>query len=671
MASITSSGIGSGLDVNGIVSQLIAAEARPATLRFDKQEAALQAKLAAFGTVKGALSAFQSALTTLGAASTYQARSAKSSSDAVLTATAMASAAPGNYSITVSSLAKAHSLSSVAFTATSDTVGTGTLTFKFGTTVYDSGTDIYTSFTQNAAKATQTVTIDSTNNTLAGVRDAINKANIGVNAAIVYDGSGYKLTLASSDTGAKNSIDVTVSDNDGNNTDTSGLSRLAFNAGATNLNQTLAASDAALTMNGLAITSASNNIADTIGGVTVKLVAAGTATLTVTRDTSSVSAAVDSFTASYNKLVDVLNSVSAYDATTKKGGPLTGDSTVRTVLSQIRRILGGAVSGLSGSYALLSGIGITSNSTTGKLSVDSAKLGAALDNGFDQIASLFGAVGAPTDALAKFVSAGSATEPGSYAINTTQAATRGAYTGGAVSGFPLTVGATNDTLALKVDGVTTSTLALTQGSYSTGSALAAELQSRINGDSALKASSVTVTVTYVTDHFVVTSDRYGSASTVEVTSVDTTTAATLGFSAASGTAGVDVAGTIGGIAATGSGLILTGSGAVSKLKIEVSGVTTGDRGQIVFTRGYADQLNTLVSNILDADGAIQNATGTLGKQVTAIGTERLKLDKRLEDLGQHYRAQFGALDGLLGRLRATSDYLTQQLATLPGSQARR
>lgn len=669
MASITSAGLGSGLDITGLVTKLVAAEGDPATQRLNTQEAQFQARLSGLGTLKGALSDFQGTVQGLESLSAFQAVTATSSNTAVFTASAAATAGGGNHSIMVTRLAQGQKLASTAFTDTTSAVGTGVLTFQLGT--FSGGV-----FTPNAAKATQTVTIGADDSSLQGIRDAVNKANIGVTASIVNDGTGNRLVFSSTDTGAANSIKLTVSDNDGNNLDNSGLSKLAYDPTAApgagkNLSESIAALDAQLTVDGLPITSASNTVTGAIEGVTLNLLSApatgNSGTLTVATDKASMSSAVGKFVSKYNSLMKSISSLSGYDANTKQAGVLLGDSAVLSITSGLRRIIGGAVPGLSGQYTSLSQLGITTQSD-GTLALDSTKLQAALDADPSAVARVFAAAGQPSDALVRYVSATSATKPGQYALNVTQFGTQGAYTGAAMAALPLTVDANNDTLALKVDGVQSGTISLTQESYATGADLATELQSRINGDSALKAAGVSVLVSYDSgnNRLNITSARYGSASKVEVTSADTNTAATLGSSVGVGTDGVDVAGTIGSVGATGSGRILTGTGDAAGLAVEIQGGTMGVRGTVTFSRGVADQLDSLLSGLLDSSGTLSSETDGVNTSIKDIDQQRDVLSARLAALQDRYTKQFNAMDALVGQMKATSNYLTQQLASLPG-----
>lgn len=670
MASISSPGIGSGLDVSSMVEQLIAAERAPAENRLNRREASYQAELSAYGTLKSTLSGFQSALASLTDFSNFQSLKAKSSDNSVVGVSASDSAISGNYSLEVTDLAKAQTVASKAFTATTSQVGTGTLTFQFGT--YDSGGN---TFTANADRATQTVDISTTDNSLIGIRDAVNNADIGVSASIVNDGSGYRLVFNSEESGAANSLKVTVADSsDGSDLDDAGLSQLAYDPTGTagngkNMTETVTAQDASFSVNGLAITSSSNEVSGVIDGVTLSLkdVTSGTpVSISVSQDTASVTKNVESFVTAYNDLMKTINSMTSYNAETGRAGILLGDSVTRGITSQVRTMLSSAVTGLDGAYRSLADIGITTEAG-GTLTLDKSKLSEALEADAAEVARLFSAAGSADDPLISYLDSTGDSQVGDYAVNITQLATRGSYAGASTSGFPLTVDAGNDTFTIKVDGTQSATISLTQQDYASGDELAAELQNRINGDSELSDAGISVSVSFVTDHFEITSSRYGSESTVELVSVDTNTAATLGLSAGAGTDGVDVAGTIGGVAATGSGQVLSGSGDAEGIRLEVTGGVTGDRGSLSFTRGIADQLNTLLEGYLGTNSLIDARTEGLNSRIDDITDQRERLSRRLAQLEARYMSQFTALDALISQMTSTSNYLAQQLAALPGA----
>jgi len=412
MAGISVSGVGSGLDINGLVSQLVTAERAPATNRLNRREASLQAELSAVGTFKGALSELQSAVKGLTDPAKFEAMKATAGDGDLFTATAASAAQAGSYRLEVTQLAEAQKLAtpaSSAFTSATAVFGSGTITFRFGS--YDGG-----GFTPNADKIPQTVTVDPANNTLQGVRDAINKANVGVTANIVNDGHGYRLTLSAKDTGAKNALEITVNDSDGNNTDSAGLSLLAYDGSTKHLEQTKAAQDAKAVVDGLTVTSTSNTLSEAIEGVTLTLKSAkpGTTTeLTVARDTAAVTGAVNAFVGAYNKFANTTAALTAYNPQTKEKGPLLGDAGVRSATSQLRHALGEPVTG--NPLRSLSDVGI-SIQRDGTLKLDSGALQKALEKDPKAVAALFtGAEGsaAPTgiakrldDFLGKLVGSG-------------------------------------------------------------------------------------------------------------------------------------------------------------------------------------------------------------------------------------------------------------------------
>ena len=669
---ISSPGIGSGLNVNSIVSALMTVESQPINL-LNQQEQSYQTKLSAYGSMTAALSSFQNSVASLTSQSTFQTLSATPSDTTVLTASAANTASTGNYSINVSTLAQAQTLVASGQTSTTAAIGTGTsttLTFSFGTTtgatntqgVYGSGT----SFTQDPTQGTKTVTIDSSNNSLQGIADAINAANIGVTASIVNDGSStpYRLELTSS-TGASHSMEIAVSG------DTTLYNLLNYNptqaAGSgQNMTQTAAGQDAALTVNGLSITSPTNTVSSAISGVTLNLLKTGTSSLSVTNDASSVATAVQSFVTAYNTLHGTLSPLTAYDSTTQQGGPLLGDYTAMSVQTQLSGILVSTVPGLSGNSSIttLGQLGISLNKD-GTLSLNNATLQSAISSNLSDIAGMFASVGKTTDSLVNYVSSTSNTQPGSYAVDVSQLATQGKSVGNVNlnSGLTITSGV-NDKLSLTLDGISSSET-LPAGTY-TSSQLATLVQTAINGDTAFSSagSSAAVSVDPATGYMTITSNRYGSASSVAIANTGAG-AALMGTSTS--TAGVDVAGTIDGIAATGSGQNLTGLAGTPTdgLTLQISGGSLGNRGTINYSQGYATGLSNAITGILSNSGQIASATSGINSQITDIKNQITAMNAHLAMVQQNYMSQFTALDVLMGTMQSTSSYLTQQLANLP------
>ena len=658
MGGISSPGIGSGLNVNAIVSALMTVESQPINL-LNQQESSYQAKLSAYGSMTAALSSFQSSVATLTSQSTFQTLSATPSDTTVLTAAAANNASTGNYSINTTALAQAQTLVASGQASTTSAIGTGastTLTFSFGTT---SGN----TFTQDPTQGTKTVTIDSSNNSLQGIADAINAANIGVTASIVNDGSStpYKLELTSS-TGANHSMEITVSG------DATLQSLLSYSPGGSqSMTQTVAGQDAALTVNGLSIASPTNTVTSAISGVTLNLLKTGTSTLSITNNASSVATAVQSFVTAYNTLHGALSPLTAYDSTTQQGGPLLGDYTAMSVQTQLSGILVSAVPGLSGNSGIttLGQLGISLNKD-GTLSLDNTKLQSAISSNLSDIAGMFASVGKTTDSLVNYVSSTSNTQPGSYSVDVSQLATQGKSVGSANlnGGITITAGS-NDTLSLTLDGISSS-VTLPAGTY-TSSQLTTLVQSAINGDTAFSSagSSVAVSVAPTTGYMTITSNRYGSASNVAVS--NTSAGLALMGSTSTSTAGVDVAGTIDGIAATGSGQNLTGltGTPTDGLTIQIAGGSLGNRGTINYSQGYATGLSNAITGILSNSGQIASATNGINANITDIKNQITAMNAHLAMVQQNYMSQFTALDVLMGTMQSTSSYLTQQLANLP------
>ncbi len=238
MASIQSLGVGSGLLTSELVEQIIEAERAPVEARLDNKQAVAEAKIAAFGEVTTALSAFDATLQSLRLPSTFNASTVESSNSAAVTGTASSLALSGTYTISVAQLAQQHSIASGSYEAVTSTVGTGVLAFRFGSIDYGPG-DSYDGFTVNSDVSPRSIVISAANNTLAGIRDAVNNANFGVQATIVDDGSGYRLVFTSKNSGADNSIEITA-------TGTDGLKALNFNQ--TSQNASLVAQTAAGTL---------------------------------------------------------------------------------------------------------------------------------------------------------------------------------------------------------------------------------------------------------------------------------------------------------------------------------------------------------------------------------------------------------------------------------------
>jgi len=660
---LTSPGIGSGLDVSGIVDKLMAVERAPLD-QLGKAETAVQSKISAYGTLKSSLAALQAAVKALTTPAAFRSMTAQLANTALGTATTGDGAVPGSYRLEVTQLAQAQKLATAGFASVSDVVGSGSLTFTFGT--FAAG-----AFTPSGSAGARTVTIPAGADSLAAVRDAVNAANVGVAASIVNDGSatGQRLVFSSTASGAANSLRITATDDDGANTDASGLSRLAFDPAATagsgrNMTETVAAQDALLTVDGVAIRSASNTVKDAIAGVTLNLASASPGaptTVTIAQSAGPAGAAVSAFVKAYNDVQSTITSLTRYNAATKTPSILTGDGTVRAVQTQLRSLIGGTITGASATLNTLSLVGIKST-TDGQLTMDSAKFNAALAADPRAVERLFAAAGSATDALVGYTASTAKTVAGTYDVAITQLATRGALVGSTAAGLTITAGV-DDALTATVDGHTV-TVTLAAGTYASAAALAAEVASKVNGALAQAGAGASVTIADAAGVLSLTSALYGSASTVALSGA---AAATLVGAAPTATAGLDVAGSIGGVPGAGSGQSLTGAtgSPAEGLKLLVTGGALGARGTVSYARGAGYALDQVLTTLLASTGAVQTRTDGLQGSITDMDKRKDVLQARLDRVQAAYLRQFNALDTQLAQLSATSTYLAQQLANLP------
>lgn len=385
MASVSSLGAGSGLDLETLLNNLLAAESVPVETRLAQQEASIQASISAFGSFRSALSEFQTATNALKSSSAFNGRSATSTDNSIFTASADSSAAAGNYDINVLNLSEANKLATNGeFSDPSATVGTGELTISVGSDSFS-------------------VTISG--GSLTDIRDAVNNAtdNTGVTASIITvdgptEGSTIsELVFTSNNTGADNALTITVDDDDPSDIDDAGLSQLLYEPGGSNnqLDELNAATDARITVDGFTVSSATNSFSGVITGVTITakkpsedVINNPPETLSVTQDSASIKSKVNDFVDAYNKLIDNIADLTAFDVEAGTSSALNGDFTIRTFQSQLRQNINSRVFGLDTNFDTLVELGITSD-VDGKLTVNDETLSNAIDNGLDDLTAVF------------------------------------------------------------------------------------------------------------------------------------------------------------------------------------------------------------------------------------------------------------------------------------------
>lgn len=373
--SISSAGIGSGLDVTSIITQLMAIESRPLT-QMKTAATGIQTQISEVGKITSAMSAFHDAAAKLGSIDFWKQTTGSSSSSAVgITTTSTATAA--DFTVQVTSLASAQSIASATFASSSTALGAaGTLHLEMGT--WGAG---QTTFTASPTATPIDITVTATD-TLASIRDRINAAGGGATASILTDASGARLVMQSTATGAANAFRTSVTG--------TGLAGLAFDpsTGSNGATQAQAAADASLTINGLVVKSPSNTLNNVLDGVSLTLNSPTTTAVTVSvkSDTAAIKTALQTFATAYSALAKQITTDTKYDATSKKGASLQGDSTIVGVQSRLRAMLG-ATNGATTSFQRLSDAGFEMQQD-GSLLVNATKLDNAITN-LAQMKTLF------------------------------------------------------------------------------------------------------------------------------------------------------------------------------------------------------------------------------------------------------------------------------------------
>lgn len=374
MASITSLGAGSGIFSNDLVNQLVNAERAPTEQRLNQKQSQTEAKISAYGGIRSAVEGLRGPMEALSTPEGLKAFAASSSNEGVAGVSVDESLANrGSYSLNVTQMAQAQSLASNEFTDRDSTsVGSGTLTLNVGGVATD-------------------ITVDGSNDTLEGLAASINDANAGVSAGVVDTGSGYRLVLSADETGVENAVQISVEDTgDNNNTDGSGLSQFVFDGTTSNMEETVAAKDAKLEVNGIAITRPTNTIEGVVDGVTFDVKSLGTSTVKVEQDSEAVAGRVQDFVDKFNALQDVIKKYSGFNAESGQGGILSGDATVRGIESELRQMMTAIPEGLEDSpVRMLADIGIKTQPSTGKLEFDQAVFQEQLEENPEAMTALF------------------------------------------------------------------------------------------------------------------------------------------------------------------------------------------------------------------------------------------------------------------------------------------
>lgn len=591
-------GLASGFDTQSIIEAILRADSRPLE-RLRVRQDLLRSRAAALDELRARLVSFEGSLLGLSPEITFRARVATASDETSLAAAAGASAETGLFSVEVLSLASAHKVRSNGLAAPDQgLVGDGTITLKAG----------------DGDPVTIEVSATLGNNSLEAVRDAINAEEAGIEASVVFDGTAYRLVVRSAETGLANAMTIT---------DTTGLGL----ADAGNL--VTSAADASLRVDGLAVTSSSNRVTGVIPGVTLDLrgvTTAGPITVEVKEDVEKVVRAVQGFVEAYNELLDFFRK--QFDR--EQPGPLATDSTARNAVFALQTLVTSGVEGIAlGGIRSLSAIGVSADGKTGALSLNSAELRKQLEARFDEVGRIFLAGATATSSRIRYQSSTESTEAGTYAVQITQAAQQASVAGTAA----ITVLARDETLIITV-GSGSASAALTSGMT------VAEVVDAVNA--ALRQAGVAATAFDDGGRLRITTRQFGSAVLVSVVSDQPDpgdgTGSGFGTSPATDT-GVDVAGSIGGAPAAGSGQLLTAAadGPYAGLTLRVVATPAevasagGDFGTVSFSAGLVRSLvATLRGYTRGSDGPVATARAGLEEGLRRLADDIERFEARIE-----------------------------------------
>ena len=665
MAGVSVDGLVSGINTQNIIDGLLKIQQQQID-RFAVRKSDVQQKQTAFNGIETRLLSLQLDVQKLSRSQNnpFTKQVVTVSDEAAIAGTAAESAAAGVYRFTVNSRAAVHQVASQGFADPDSEIPQGSFELRQG------NGDV------------MTITIDESNNSIAGLADAINAAKGAVTANVIKDSSGggspYKLLLTSSKTGVENSISLT--------------NNLAASSGSATRPEinfdtpVQAAADAKITFGSgdgaISTTSATNHFDNVVRGVSFDLLnptIGQEVAITIGRDTATAVDNVQTFVNSFNDAIQFINDQSQFVSTSTTGGPLLGDRNVQAIKQKLYSAVLDAVPGANKSANRLSAIGITI-SDAGKLVLDSTKLKNVLNGQVDGVAAsdvkrLFALDGSSDNPGVTFVTGSTKTTASSSPIqvSVTQAAERASVTGANVLNESIVIDENNNSLTLNVGG-TDATVTLVSGTY-TKQALADLLETTLNSTSDFIGQ--TVSVGLAGDSLKISTGTYGSAANISFTSG--TSLADLGFTAGQSSVGKDVAGSFivdgKSESATGRGQILSGrslnentDGLVVRVALTTASEATPATAQLTVSRGVGAGLSKVLEGILSSTNGLAATTNTgYNAQLTDL-QKSLDRQQAVFDVQQtRLKAQFVALESAISTLQSTGTYVAQQLSSITTS----
>jgi len=657
---------GSGIDSAALVNQLADISKAAQAARLTTRKTTLETQISDYGLMRSSIAKLDTAAKSLNNPDTFNAKSVSIPDTSILGITKLeAKAATGDYKLKVDAVAQSQSLSSGDFASVDTPIGKGTLTIRFG-----EWNEPPTAFTVDAARIGGTITITDSNNSLTGLKDAINSAGLGIQASIVGENGVYKL-LVTAPTGESNEIEITATETPG----ALGLASFNFNDSSRVLNQEQEGIDAQIRVNGLLLTRSSNHITDVIDGLEFDLFnfsTTETVTINITHDRGGAETAIRDFVAAYNTFLIETKKLVGFDEEKQQFGSLRQDALSKSLMNSVRTMLGAPVAGLTSNFNTLGSMGIRTQLDGSLQIVEDGKptdFNNTLKNNFDAVRDFFVPKKSSDNAQISVRAHSAQSTPGTYAINITTNAAKGFLNGDALdagTAFPLNTAGKDYSFKIKVNGAESATFLTPVKIYDSAAEMAADLQSFINADPNLKAVGASVAVAYnaVDNRFEFTSNDFGSSSKVEITQVGADMA-DLGLSVAVGTPGVDVVGTVDGVAAFGYGNVLLpaiGSKAEG-LSMHISpGTTTGN---ITFSKGFATSFNELLASYTKSSGLIKNRETNINKDLEKVKDDEKVLDRRTEAYRARLQAQFAAMEAIVRSLKSIGSSLDGIVDRLP------
>lgn len=515
------------------------------------------------------------------------------------------------------------------------------------------------SFTINGVS----VNADFSTDTLSTIAANINAANAGVTASV----------KASTNNGTT-SYQLQIVGTNGTPTFTDpngllgGLGVLQNGYG----NSLVAANDAKYSLDGVNLTSPTNTITSAIPGATITLLSGtaaspGTSTLSLAADTTAINSKISAFQSDYNAVVNFIGQESQLNTTTFATGPLFGDFTTEQVQSQLSSVLFKNVTGVTGGITNLAALGFSLDQNN-NLQINQTTLNNALTSNPSAVAAVFAAAGKTSNTNLNYVASSSATVStgNPSAINITQVATKGSYTAeqAQTSTNPLSE---NLTFNGALFGNVPYTLALNAGNDINATI------AQINNDSTL---SQYVVASNNNGSLQISSKQFGTPGNFKVVSNYEAAANNSGIGVGSlGTVvtGLDVAGTINGEAATGSGQFLTGASGnatTDGLEIQYTGSTTGNVGTVTFTNGIGSMMSQLITTLnKPTTGTFSSDLSSMNQQITGLNQQITDIQNQVNSEQTVLQNEFSQMESAVAALQQQGSSLSSMINSLNGSSS--